>query len=157
MDIFRRIEQQYPEWHLYVVGDGPNMHEYKDYVHVNNLQNVHFEGLQQPLEYYRYSSIFMMTSDHEAFPLTLLEAQQMACVPLAFNTFGSVNTIIKNGDTGFIIPKGDIDDYFSHIKQLIENPELRRNMASKAVKHSENFLPEKIIEQWKVLFDNLMK
>lgn len=155
LNIFKEIEQLYPQWNLIIVGEGPDSSLYRKYVIENHIKNVHFMGMQKPLTYYAKSSIFMMTSDHEAFPLTLLEAQQMGCIPIAFNTFGSVNTIIKDKVTGYIISKGDINEYISHLKLLIENPNLRKVMASKAIKHSENFAPTKIYEIWKHLFLNL--
>lgn len=156
LNIFKEIEKQYPQWNLIIVGEGPDSSIYKRYVIENNIKNVHFMGMQKPLMYYAESSIFMMTSDHEAFPLTLLEAQQMGCIPIAFNTFGSINTIIKDKVTGYIIPKGEIGEYISHIKLLIDNPHLRKEIASHAIKHSENFMSTKINRAWKHLFLNLI-
>lgn len=160
LEIFRRLQR--PEWHLYIVGDGPDLQFYKDLVKNKNIKNVHFEGMKQPFEYYKNSSIFMMTSEHEAFPLTLFEAQQMGCIPIAFNTFGAVNSIIKDSETGFIIPRNtksvkpeDIDLYLSRLSLLIDNTDLRKNMAIQAIKHSEKYSMEQIIKLWMRLFEEL--
>lgn len=154
LNMYKILSEQYPKWHLYIVGDGPDRQSYQNFVNNSNLKNVHFEGTQDPIKYYLNSSIFIMTSAREAFPLTLIEAQQMGCVPLAFDTFGAVNTIIKNGETGYIIPVGEIDKYITRIKLLIEDSQLRRNMASKGIEYSKNFSIEKIIEMWINLFNN---
>lgn len=160
LEIFKRLQR--PKWHLYIVGDGPDLQFYRDLVKNKNIINVHFEGMKQPLEYYKSSSIFMMTSEHEAFPLTLFEAQQMGCIPIAFNTFGAVNSIIKNRETGFITPRNtksvkpeDIDLYVSRLRLLIDNPYLRKNMAIQAIKHSEKYSMEQIMKLWKRLFEEL--
>lgn len=157
LEIYREIFKKFPQWQLIVVGDGPDLESYKEYTQTNGLSNVSFEGLQKPFEYYKKCTLFMMTSDHEAFPLTLLEAQQLGCIPLAFNSFGSVNTIIKNGKTGFVIPKGNIEEYKSQMMRLIETPQLRREMAENAIKYSEMFTINKVIKDWIDLFKNLIE
>ena len=49
-------------WKLTIVGDGEDLQFYKNFVHINKIKNVSFEGQQDPLPYYQSASIFMMTS-----------------------------------------------------------------------------------------------
>ena len=49
------------------------------------------KGQKNPEPYYNEASIFMMTSSFEGWGLTLTEAQQYGCVPLAFHSFASLN------------------------------------------------------------------
>ena len=50
----------------------------------------------------------MMTSSFEGWGLTLTEAQQYGCVPLAFHSFASLTDIITDKVNGFAISVGRI-------------------------------------------------
>ena len=54
------------------------------------LERIFFEGRQDPRPYYRESSLFMMTSLYEGWPMTINESLQFGCVPFAFD----VNSVI---------------------------------------------------------------
>ena len=60
------------------------------------LQRVFFLKGQKTEPYYNEASIFMMTSSFEGWGLTLTEAQQYGCVPLAFHSFASLTDIITD-------------------------------------------------------------
>ena len=66
---------------------------------------------KNPEPYYNEASIFMMTSSFEGWGLTLTEAQQYGCVPLAFRSFASLTDIITDKVNGFAIPNDDISLY----------------------------------------------
>lgn len=87
----------------------------------------------------------MLTSNIEGFGMTLTEAMQEGCVPLAFNTYSAVNDIIDNGINGFVIDKGEEDVYAEKIKYLIDNDEIRIKMSYEALKSSENFKKRKSV------------
>lgn len=87
------------------MGIGSDLDSYKQYVRKHQLKQVSFRGLQVPEEYYRQASIFMMTSKSEGWGLTLTEAQQYGCVPIAFDTYASLHEIITDRFNGFIIKK----------------------------------------------------
>lgn len=142
-------------WTLRIVGYGEDLEYYKDLVFRENIQNVTFEGLQDPLPYYQKSGIFMMTSACEGFPMTLVETQQCGCVPIAFDSFSAVHDIIQSGRNGYIVPNNDIDGYARALQELMNNDTLREKMAANAQKDVQRFSRENIAKQWKTLFENL--
>jgi hypothetical protein len=75
------------EWELKIVGEGVDEKKYKKSVKVNKIADISFMGRQNPIQYYKEASIFIMTSKSESWGLTLTEAQQMGCVPIAYNTY----------------------------------------------------------------------
>ena len=90
----------------------------------------------------------MMTSSFEGWPLTLIEAQQCGCVPLAFDSFASLKDIITSEDNGFIIPNNDIPAYIQQIKRLMTDDKLRKSMAANANECRKRFTIDTIIKEW---------
>lgn len=149
------VAGNYRDWKLLIVGHGDYEKEYKFYVKKHGMHNVYFEGTQKPQKYYERASIFMLTSSHEGWGLTLTEAQQFGCVPLAFDTYKSLRDIIEDGKNGFILPDMDLKGYAEKMQCLMDSYELRRKMAAHAIEDSKRFLPEKVCEKWYNLLEDL--
>lgn len=141
-------EQSLKDWSFKIVGDGPDRENYERMARGLNLQRVEFCGRQNPRKYYEESRIFMMTSAFEGWGLTLTEAQQFGCVPIAFDTYTSVHDIIDSGVNGYIVAKWDIDGYVEKIKLLMDNPERFQAMAANAIESSKQFDLKNIIQYW---------
>ena len=59
-----------------------------------NLQNVIWEKRQDPRPFYKSASLFLLTSIVEGWALTLTESMQTGVVPLAFDSYPAVRSII---------------------------------------------------------------
>jgi glycosyltransferase involved in cell wall biosynthesis len=142
-------------WILKIVGDGPHKSYYNDIIRRRNLKDVSLEGRQSPMRYYKESSIFLMTSFSEGWGLTLTEAQQMGCVPIAFDSYKSLHDIITDGNNGFIIPEGDINLYVEKLLLLMTDSTLRNEMSTQGLQSVQEFRKENILSQWDSLFKTL--
>lgn len=155
LNIWSKIWFSYPEWRLVIVGYGPDLENYKRMVDTLKLQNLSFEGRSDSPEiYYQKASIFLMTSIWEGFAMTLLEALQYGCIPIAYDTFSAIHDII-NGNNGFIIPDNEMDIYIEKLKLLLDDYQLRENMARNAVESAHSFASDNIARQWITLFNSL--
>ena len=141
-------------WTLKIVGAGPDEDYYKDLVKELGLKNVEFCGRQHPKIYYEESSIFLMTSSYEGWGLTLTEAQQFGCVPIAFDSFSSLKDIITDEVNGFIISNNDIKTYTQKVIELMTNQTLRQEMAKNAIELSKRYELGKVIQKWESLLIN---
>lgn len=150
IELWAMIEQDWSlnEWSLKIVGDGESRSEYENMVKELNLERVEFCGRKEPLPFYQASPIFMMTSAFEGWGLTLTEAQQFGCIPIAFDTYSSIHDIILDGANGFVVSEGDRIKYLSCLKKLMRNNSLRESMAQQAVHLSHRFELNSIIENW---------
>ena len=153
LKVWKKVMQ--PNWHFYIVGDGEDMVYYKQYAKKLQLQNVSFEGIQNPLAYYERASIFIMSSAYEGWPMTLMEAQQCGCVPIAFDSYSAVHDIIDSGKNGIIVPEGDIDGYARALQALMNNPKELQRLSDNARKDCMRYSRENIAKQWKTLLENL--
>ena len=85
------------------------------------------------------SDIFVCTSHSEAGPIAVWEAMSMS-MPVVTTDVGSVSEYIVNGDSGFIVPIGDVSSLAAKVSYLADNPVVRENLGKKARKIAEEKL-----------------
>lgn len=135
-------------WSIDVIGEGPDLRSYREKVVREGIPMVTFHGRREPMECYLRSSLFLMTSISEGWPLTLMEAQQSGVVPVAFDSFGAAKDIVNDGETGLLFPFGDVSAMAEGLLSLMADRERRERMALAAVKSSRRFSSEVIGETW---------
>lgn len=154
---WKLIERQDTDWRLLIVGTGTDLNKNINYAKSLGLKNVQFKGYDIPLEYYRKASVFVMTSHHEGWGMTLVEAQQNGVVPVVMDTFSSVHEIIENGKTGIIIKDLDIEGMAKAILYLIENKYFREKIAANCLDTCRKFDVSNIVDRWEMIFNKLLR
>lgn len=155
--IWQKVSQKIEGWSLVIVGDGDDLDHMKQLSQELNLANVVFVGRAKPDEYYKNASVFCMTSAYEGFGLVLVEAMTYGVVPMAFNTYAALQSIIDDEKNGIIISPFDLDEYAEKLVKLIENQDLRHQMAQNAMEKSKAFSVEKTGQKWLDLCDSIKK
>ena len=74
--------------------------------------------------------IMCLTSKNEGTPVSLIEAQA-SNLPVVSTDVGGVADIVKQNETGFIIPRTSKSEFVTKLKLLIENDEIREKMKLK--------------------------
>lgn len=77
---------------------------------------------------YRKADVFLLPSYTEALGKVTMEAMASGLPVVATKTSGS-KYLIEDGETGFLVPIGDVEDIKQKIKMLIENPDLKERMS----------------------------
>lgn len=145
-------------WNLIIVGDGRDIDLYKEYVKLNNVERVYFEGSRDDVvKYYETASLFMMTSTWEGFPMSLLEAKHYGVVPIVFDSFSAARDIINDGKNGYVVEEGNIGDYISKLNELAINPDLRWKMASASIRDASRFEVKAIADRWEMMFNDFYR
>lgn len=142
------------DWILKIVGEGPSMNKYKHLVNKNKIPDIYFYGRQDPINFYREAALFFMTSRSESWGLTLTEAQQFGVVPIAFNTYASLNSIIDDHINGIIIDEGNIESYVDEVLELMKDTQKRNEIAQNCIRSCQKFNPKVIAEKWYNLIYN---
>lgn len=157
LKIWANIEQSdnvvASKWELKIVGDGPSLPMYRQMATELKLKRVTFTGRQDPIPYYKQSSLFLMTSSFEGFPMTLVEASQFGCVPVVYNSFTSLCDVVNEGQNGYIIEEGDEAGFITQTLRLMTDNALRIKLSKQAVKDCQRFSQEKICQQWRQILE----
>lgn len=154
---WRAIEKakQYADWKLQLVGDGRDKAFYHYLVKKWNLQRVEFTGQQDPQEYYRRASLFLMTSTAEGWPMVLMEAVQMGVPVVAMDSFGSLHDIIEDGYNGRIVANNDLVAFQNAMTEIMTDEAKRKEMALHAIESSKRYEIQHILLQWQKLFEQI--
>lgn len=96
--------------------------------------SVAFLGFQPDVRaYLRAADIFVLTSDKEGMPLSILEA--MACgLPCVVTRVGGNAELVTDGAEGYLLPPGDANAIGRTLRELIGQTELRDAMSAAARK-----------------------
>jgi glycosyltransferase involved in cell wall biosynthesis len=133
--------------HIILAGDGPLLptlsEQYK-------RSDITFTGYVQgkPLaDLFAAADIFLFPSEHETFGNVVLEAMASG-TPVIGAASGGVRDIVRDGETGFLRPPGDIGGFVQAVDTLFGSVELRRSMGLNARQYS-------IQQSWDAIFDRL--
>ncbi len=72
--------------------------------------------------------IICLSSNNEGTPVSLIEAQA-ANIPVISTNVGGVSDVVKEGETGYIVPKENEDAFLEKLLFLIENENIRKKMS----------------------------
>ena len=82
-------------------------------------------------DFYSAADVFVLPSYYESFGLVALEA--MACgTPVVASRVGGLNTFIKQGETGYLIPWRCPEPFAQRLEMLLANPALKDSMGRAA-------------------------
>ena len=157
IDIWALIAKDYPDWKLRIVGEGYTdtriLQKVKEYSLEGQFELCPFTNNVQ--EHYLSSSIFTMTSDFEGFGLVLVEAESMGLPLVSYACPCGPRDIIRDGQDGFLVERGDMKTFAARLRQLIEDEELRRRMGQAAKVNSQRFSLDNVMKQCEALFAEL--
>ena len=100
---------------LLILGSG---YEVYDKELINN-PHFHFMGSCNNVgDYMAYSDFFVLSSDKEGLPLTLLEAMSMGVIPICTPAGGIVD-VITNGENGYLSEDNTDISFYNAIKRAL--------------------------------------
>lgn len=149
------IDSELSDWKLQLVGDGRDLPFYEYLIQKWRLPRVEFTGLQNPQEYYRKASIFLMTSSAEGWAMVINEAAQMGTPTVAMNTFEALQDLVVPNVTGVLVKDEDVSGMAAALREIMLNPDRRMMMAKAAREHSRQFELKSIVDKWVQLFNSL--
>lgn len=126
--------QQLPNVEYWIVGEGPHSRtirmRIKDLGLEDRVRMIGYVSDDQLLDYYKRSDIFVMPTtrtpfDREGFGIVYLEAQLFG-LPVIASDHPGVDEAVENRRGGFLV--NDVQSLRAAIKQLVDDPELRRKM-----------------------------
>jgi mannosyltransferase len=157
-----RLLPQHPDWCAVIIG--PVTADQQAFANGLRAQ-VDAAGLsgrvrilgELPIEevprWYQRISIYAFTSRNEGFGLTLLEAMAAETAVVAARA-GAADVVIRDGETGVLVPPGDVDALVTALEPLLRDPAQAATMGARArqrvlAEFSVDVEAEKIVEVYR--------
>jgi len=103
----------------------------------------------------RGSDILVLPSIADSLPTVVKEA--IACkVPVIASCVGGVPEMIRNGETGLLVPPNDVDSLTSALKTLLGDEDLRRRLAINGYKLIQNYTWKKWLPQYLAFYERVL-
>ena len=155
IEIWKDLEQLYPDWKLTIVGDGDDREDLQKRIYEYGLKRVSITGFVNPVKYYKRASILLLTSEYEGFGLVVAEAMSHGVVPVVYNSFETASDLITHGYNGVLVDKPYSISIFAKILQeLMDKPNYLNSMSKKCRVASERFSVDAIVKEWYQLMDH---
>ena len=155
--IWALIERDLPDWSLDIYGKGPEEPELRRLMQEFRLERAELKGYcSEPNEVYKEAAIVVLTSTLEGIPLTLLEAQNNGCVPMAFGSCAGIRYVIgKDKEYGRLAPPYDLKLYAERLEELCTDDALRARLQEACLRKRLDYAPEQNAERWRTILENL--
>jgi len=129
MLVLPKVLEAMPHVTFYWVGDGPYRHKILPLL--NKYQNFKWLGaMQYPdkvREYLSEIDVYALVSGIDMSPLTLQEAQLMQ-KPVVATRVGGIPELMRDGETGFLIEKGDAEGWIDKLTTLLNDESKAKRM-----------------------------
>lgn len=138
------------DWTLEIWGEGPERPKLETLIGQEGLQGrVRLPGwTSTPESVFADSSIFALSSVYEGFPNALCEAMAAGLPAVATDCPSGPRQVIRSGENGILVAPGSRTALADGIRMLIEDPDLRKRLASRAPEVVKRFSVNRIMDLW---------
>jgi glycosyltransferase involved in cell wall biosynthesis len=140
------LRANYPNIEYQIIGTGDFVEPLKDLVRKKGLEaNVKFLGLkrgQEKTELLQRAKALIYTSPKEGWGLSVVEAN--ACgTPVVASDAPGLRESVKHGETGFLVPHGDVAALAQRLDQLLSDPALYALLRNNGIGWARTFTWER--------------
>jgi len=160
VNVSQRLQTNFPDWQIHIYGDDyldRKASIEKKILELNLENQIQFKGTTSDLKrtFLNYS-IYAMTSNHETFPMVLLEALSVGLPVVSYRCPTGPDRIITHGEDGFIVPYKNLDIFTKKLEKLMTDENLRRKMGAKGRDNVQRFNIDTVMQQWRTLFEQVI-
>lgn len=120
--------------------------------------DVIFLGMRMDMpQLYAIMDVFVLPSHREGLPRTLMEAAAMA-KPVVATDIRGCREVVKDGETGILVPVKDADALAEAILGLLQDPETAKKMGQAGRRRAEELFDErKVFQRVEAEYDRLLR
>lgn len=156
LDAFEEFIKEDNKWEINLFGKGEVKNEIIQKAQRKGLSNrFHiYDYTNNPTKEYLDSSIYLLPSRWEGWPMVIMEAYEFGLPVIAFHT-GSMDLIIRDGETGLLPQAFDTKAYADAMLKLAHDEKLRKRMSVNAIAESDKYDVGQIAKEWENLIESL--
>jgi L-malate glycosyltransferase len=144
---------------LVLVGDGPErerVEQMADRLGVRSRVALLGERSETG-SLFRQADLFLLPSEQESFGLAALEALASG-VPVVASRVGGLPEVVRDGETGLLVPPRDPAALAAAIQRLLEDEPLRQAMSRAARQDAETrFRPEPAVDRFEAIYREVVE
>ena len=105
-----------------------------------------FVNQSQLPETYAASDIFVLASEYEPFGVVVNESMLCGCPVIVSDRVGAKFDLVREGETGFVFPMGDVGMLSELIKEALQSPERLKRIGEAARERMASWSPPQNLE-----------
>jgi glycosyltransferase involved in cell wall biosynthesis len=147
------------EWELRLAGTGPLLESIQQLVEECGLTpRVSFmHECHDTPRLLAESDIYVLSSNYEAFPISILEAMR-AGIPVVATDTGGVREAVQDEVNGFLVPPRDVIRLAERLSSLIRSAELRERMGFQSRRRfTQEFEWRSMLDKTEALYANTLR
>lgn len=152
---FRLVRQAVPGARLTVAGSGPEEHVLASLANELGIAGaVHFCGRMDRDEMaalYRSAAIVLNPSRVDNMPNSVLEAMASG-VPVVSTRVGGVPFILRDGETGLMVPAGDAQAMASAVLRILTDATLAKRLRDAALSDVQQYTWSRVRQRWIAIY-----
>ncbi len=161
VEAFCRIAGEFPEYELYLYGDGPSRAKWEERVNAGEYASrIHFEGNRNHIEnLIDRDRVFVLPSIMEGMPNALMEAMALGLTPISTDCpCGGPRELLGENENGLLVhSSADPDELADALRSVLADPELADRLSCKAYERACEFRPDRVNAMWEKYLLSLMK
>lgn len=159
IEVWQLVSRKHPGWQLDIIGEG-TQREYLQHLLTEKEMDacIRLQPATQDIgKHYLHSSMLLLASRFEGFPMVVLEAMAYGLPCVCYDCPYGPRSIIDNGKNGFLVKEGDKEAMADKICRLIEHETLRKDMGENARRDIRKYSQESVMRQWENLFESVIR
>ena len=130
IEAFKKLLDKNKNIELWIVGDGNLMERLKK--EAAGILEIKFFGWQKnPEDFYKKADAYLLTSNYEGWGMVVIEAASYG-LPIIMTDVGCAGEVIRNNESGLVVPVGDLDELEKAMEKIINDKDLRIKLAQGA-------------------------
>ncbi len=159
IEIFGEAALRVPGIRLEIYGFGALESNYEELIGRLGLSDTVFlmGPASDPASVFGGAAVFMMTSAYEGYPLVLAESVCNGCPVFSYDIKYGPAEVIKDGETGRLIPRNDREAFVSGLVEFFSDIERQRAMSRNCYADAGRFAPEEFLERWYLMMKSVCR
>jgi glycosyltransferase involved in cell wall biosynthesis len=153
LPVWAKVAQEHPDWELRIWGGGKGIGKLRDQAEELGIaDSARVMGFTNRLhDEFADSSLYVMSSRKEGFPMVLLEAMSAGLPVVSYDCPTGPRDIVREGVDGYVVPDGDGDALASAMSRLMADAELRKRFGAAALEGAARYDLAHIARRWEEL------
>lgn len=156
--LLRAIKGVQGPWRLLLIGDGPLRAEAEQQARdLGIADRVEFLGSRRDVpEILSSSHVFALATNWEGLPISILEGMRTG-LPVVASDVGGVSESVRDGENGFVVPRGDAESLRGALQKLVIDPAMRERFGQVSrARYEADFTAQRMFDQTRAVYESVL-